>query len=462
MACIPGTKIVLFSPGQRQSVFIMNLIRNNLAFLKPFIDWEYTKNNSEEIVIKVDGTERSVMGLPAKEETTRGSGGTCIICEEAAAMPPKFFVDVVLPVTGPEVTSCLCISTVKGTDEEGQQNWYSQLLELCHPDGKPFFNIFKFFLACEKCIKEDKASTCTHKLHELPFWQDPNKQMMLRSVMEQLGYADSAAQELQGISKNNLKTVFPQQDIMKLFNSSITPLFKHKDMTEEPPIVFVTIDVSIGGDKSNTSLMSTFPYQGNIIIVGAESIPTKLEEDYRDIIIHHVKNLRSIPGLEKTQVIICIENNTVILARQVVHDLLQLNLPWIRIMEKSGNDITHSDVYQGVKNRQFGVRTQGKQGEGNIKEEMVYALKAALMTRQFKFSEMFFILTPNLQPDQYKKSLMNQLLAYAVKIQVSDTSFSKPKRTYSGKHAGPDDDAMVMMLNKYWLMNYLERPSWGT
>jgi hypothetical protein len=463
LLCVPDTKIVLFSPGKRQSTMIMALIRANLDYLKNFSDWEYTKNNTEELIIVVDGNHRSCLGLPAKEETTRGSGGTCIICEEAAAMPPKFFVKVVLPVTGPEFTSCLCISTVKGNSAEGMENWYTQLLELTHPDGKPFFNIFKFYLACEQCIKEDKAASCTHKLHELPWWQDPTKQLLLRSIMEQLNYADSSSEELQGIVKSNMNNVYPHDKILRLFNPQLTAMFDpFRELLEPPPFIFISIDVSNGGDKSRTSLMSMYQYQGQLIITGAESIPSKTAEDYRDILIAHIKQLRHLPKLERCQLVVCIENNTVGPARQVMYDLLDLNLPFIKIMTKNGVDITHSDLYEGVKNRQFGVRTQGKQGEGNQKEEMVYALKRAIMLNQFRFSKDFFILTPEQTPDKYKKSLMDQLMAYSVKVQMSQSlSFHKPKRVYDGKHAGPDDDCLVMMLGNYWLMVYLDKQQNG-
>jgi hypothetical protein len=322
---------------------IMDLIRNNLKTLAEFHEFEIVKNNVEEFIIATpDGDKRSVLALPAKEETTRGVGGTCIICEEAAVMPPKFFVDVVLPVTGPELVSCICISTVKGTNAEGQSNWYSKLMDLTQPDGKSFFNVFQFHLACEKCIKENKAASCTHKLHELPWWQDPSKQMMLRHIMEQLGYGDSAAQELQGVATSNLNTVFPKDKILKLFNHNITTLMKPSDLTEDVMVVFVAIDVSLGGDKSRTSLMSLFPYQGQMMIQGGESIPVKLSEDYRDIIIQHVKHLRTLPKLHHAKVVICLENNTVGVARQVMMDLLALNMHWIHIMEKTGHDITNS------------------------------------------------------------------------------------------------------------------------
>jgi hypothetical protein len=341
------------------------------------------------------------------------------------------------------------------------ENWYTQLLELAHPDGKPFFNIFKFFLACEKCMREDKAASCTHKLHELPWWQDPTKQLLLRSIMEQLNYADSAAQELQGIAKSNLKTIFPHDKILKLFNPVQTLLFDPiHEMRDPPPIVFVSIDVSIGGDKSRTSLMSMYPHQGQLILTGAESIPNKMDEDYRTLLVSHITQLRMLPMLEKCRVVVCLENNTVGPARQVMFDLLGLNKPWIRIMERTGVDITHSELYEGVKKRQFGVRTQGLQGEGNQKEEMVYSLKRALMLSQFRFSKDFFVLTPDLGIEKYKKSLMDQLMAYAVKIQMSQSlEFHKPKRVYGAKHAGPDDDALVMMLGNYWLAVYLERPT---
>ena len=40
--------------------------------------------------------------------------------------------------------------------------FYSEMFELKGGDGLPLFNTLRVGLACQKCIDEDKASSCTH------------------------------------------------------------------------------------------------------------------------------------------------------------------------------------------------------------------------------------------------------------------------------------------------------------
>jgi hypothetical protein len=142
LVCVPDTKIVLYSPGQRQSIHAMELIRKNLEFLKQFIDWEVVpgKSNEESFAIRVNDNRRLIECLSANESVTRGSGGTCVICDEAAAMPKSFFVRVILPTTAPAKTSCVCISSRESDYFEGGANWFSVMLDNAFPDGKPTFN----------------------------------------------------------------------------------------------------------------------------------------------------------------------------------------------------------------------------------------------------------------------------------------------------------------------------------
>lgn len=145
LACVPDTEIVLYGPGWRQTDYIMQLVRKNLEFLKQFIDWEVVRgqNNKERLAICVNGNKRIIHGLIAVEATTRGSGGTCVICDEVAAMPVPFFVRVVLPVTTPAKTSCICISSNYSENSEAAANWISVLLDKALPSGKPVFNTFE-------------------------------------------------------------------------------------------------------------------------------------------------------------------------------------------------------------------------------------------------------------------------------------------------------------------------------
>lgn len=144
LLCVPDTKIVLYSPGRRQSGYIMELINDHLKFLKQFTDWQPANQNDEVFSIRVGGNERIVQCLPASESITRGSGGTCVICEEAAAMPGPFFVRVVLPVTAPAKTSCICISSRQDDNGGDGANWFSALLDGTFFSGGSPFHTFNF------------------------------------------------------------------------------------------------------------------------------------------------------------------------------------------------------------------------------------------------------------------------------------------------------------------------------
>jgi Terminase large subunit, T4likevirus-type, N-terminal len=464
LLCVPNTDIIIFSPSQRQSYYIMGLIRKNLAWLAEKYGYKFEfvagKNNKETLAICVDGNERIVKGLPAKQETTRGSGGNWVICEEAAAMPVKFYIDVVLPVTGPTTTATICISTIQGANAEGQQNWYTSLMNLVKPDGRPRFNVFKLYLACKKCMEEDKAATCKHLLHDLPFWQDPTKQMELRAIMTELGHGDSAAQELIGVNKKELRPVFPLQIVQSLFNDSRTPLVRPHDLTEDVKMIFCTIDPSLGGEKSRTSVFSAFWFNG-LIGCGAESIDNTLDTDYRPIIINHIRRIRTVRRLENAYIVVCIENNTVGPARNIMLDLLQLKIDNLIIMTKPGMDLTHVDMVK-AKTCSFGVRTQGQQGEGNMKEDMVMKLKDSLEMKQIRFYSEFLVTEVKDNEDMktiYFQRLVNQLKNFAMKIQLPTSEFtsSNAKKTYSGKHMGPDDDVFALMMNNYWIQIFLKK-----
>lgn len=458
LACVPDTKIVLYSPGQRQSMYIMELIREHLEFLKQFIDWEIVpgKDNKEILAIRVNGNERIIQGLPAAEATTRGSGGTCIICEEAAAMPAPFFVRVVLPVTAPAKTSCICISTIQSENSEGVANWFSILLDEAFPDGRPMFNTFKFLLSCDKCIAEGKAASCIHKMHEIPFWADAGKQTMTSQIMKDLGFAEAAEQELRGVTSSSLKAVLPEKHLVPLFNSNINqPIHKVELQDTDVHTIFASVDVSLGGKGSNTALASGFFYHGQLVLLGGETIPNLLDDEYRPLIIQHIKRIRAT--FPRSKIIMIIENNTQGPARNVANDILQLCDPMVSIMRKDpSQDIISGELYKG--RRAFGVSTQGgRAGQGNVKEEMIMCLREIVIREQLRFFKEFIVVTPKLTPHEYKVGLFNQLKNLSKKHQLATSDFQMPKYTYSAKHAGPDDDCMAVCLLGYWGTVFLTR-----
>jgi len=92
-------------------------------------------------------------------QTTRGTGADVIIVDEAAHIDPKLFFKTIVPILSMANTSLLCLSS-----PEGDNNYYSQLMNLKRPDQTPFFNVVNCFQICQKCLKLERVKQieCTH------------------------------------------------------------------------------------------------------------------------------------------------------------------------------------------------------------------------------------------------------------------------------------------------------------
>jgi hypothetical protein len=464
---VPDSKIVLYSPGKRQSQMIMDLVRDHLTYLRDTHGYLYEtvmgKDNQENLHIIVDGNRRSIVGLPAKAETVRGTGGTLIICEEAAVMPLKFISNVVFPVTAVGLASCICISTIQGDSMEGEQNWFTTLLDMCYPDGRPMFNTFKLYQACKACIDAGQAEKCEHLKDELPWWHKQSKQMLVRDMMEKLGQGESVKRELLGVNTSQVKTIYQSTHVRHLFSLEKNPLVEPYQITEDPALIFVAIDPSGGGPKSNVSLVSMIFYGNQYIILGGESIPAKLSHEALPYINQHIRQLRDLPKMSHATIIVAIENNIGQSCKEIGNSIISMNLPRVKFLYKNARTVDSAELYKGggVRDGTFGVRTQGRQGSGNVKEDMVFTLRQHLHNHSLKFYRHFnMAYRPENVPDpikDYKSSLMIQMLAYSRKLKLAEGEFAMTKYTYSAKHCsvGHDDDCTVCSICLHWFNYYL-------
>lgn len=96
--------------------------------------------------------------------TTKGTGGSIIILEEAAQVDPAFFFETVAPLLIVGETTLIGISTLLSST-----NFYTRLLRLRDKaTNSPIFTVLSVELACAACKENGKAAECVHMLHLIP------------------------------------------------------------------------------------------------------------------------------------------------------------------------------------------------------------------------------------------------------------------------------------------------------
>lgn len=471
LVSIPNIVVTLFSPGKRQSYYLMEQIRKDVAFLDGQnpgkIRPAHGKNNKETYAIIVDHTERLVRGLPAKENTTRGTDGNFIVCEEAAVMPKIFFTDVVAPVAGPRTTGMVCISTISGSGDM-KENWFTSLLNMRRPNGKSYFNTFKTILACDKCVEEGIADTCEHRFSELPHWHSEEKQLLLRAIYAQLGERDKMLQETVGIAQNESIPALEKQLVHRMFSRQGNPWLKDSDIDEKPIALFVSVDPSGGGPKSDIAIMSAIHYRHEFVIIGLECMPGKLaiRGDYIRYLIRHVETIIRKPLFEDVKIVFSIESNMGMTHTVEASDAMLENFPGrVVSLKKDGYTTTQVRLHEAPKTLTDGG-TLGKHTSGMVLFNMYRLYREYLAARAIRFyADCVCIYNtrpqdPNFSPlnetiDLFKRQSIDLLITHKVPNE-DQIAFQDVKYTISGKSKGPDDVIKNAKLCLFWSKQYLE------
>jgi hypothetical protein len=474
IAAIPDIRVTLFSPSKRQSIQIMTHVRRMFEELvvKSGLKYEFIKgkNNQECFAILVSGTERIIKGLPAKESTVRGVDADLAILDEGAATPQTFATKVVFPVSIPGKTALVILSTIQAGSDAGEDNWFTTMLGLTDETGTPISAVYKFVLACEKCIELGKEDECKCKLNELPHWHNKSKHKMLGQIYHALGEDDAMAQENRGIINRTSKSVFSDASIRYMFNATKNTGFDHIALKDPPPFVLTFIDPASGGAKSEMAMMSFFKHEGQYIIAGMDSIKVELTKLYVAQAVAHLQKIRTLPKLENVYLVVGIENNQGVPVNDLATEIVK-QVPNVIILNKSffEESVSNTELYQGKRSRDGAVIAGGMVTRGEIKLEAARILREKLNDNCVKFSKRCFVSYKpheDLTNEELLLKLKNKL-----KTQLKNMSIlSKPRKTedhaafddyvftISSKHNGADDMVMALKLGVRLYDKFVQSP----
>jgi len=346
-------------------------------------------------------------------------------------MDTAVFYEVVVPLLELDKTALICISTILDSF-----NFYSKLLELKDENGDPFFVQHSFVMACDRCQADGTPEKCTHMFHSLPPWQSERKHLKIRAMMAD--QPELLARETMGLQSDTFGRAFLAPHLRAFqrrppFPPPVEPV-KH---------VIMAVDPSGGGSKSHFACVTCYWHRGHVVVAGLESVPARRPEDYERTLRDHVAQLRTT--WPQAVVVVCPEANLGFESSHIA-----------RCVRDEKAVVVMYEATRGVP----GLCTTHK-----VKEVIHTMLADKLRDNAVSFASNL-ITTQGPSPAKMRKMMLTQVQNYSVIVNEPDRlqHFRFTKKTYSGKHHGPDDMAMMLqfclLARQRFRDNAKYRPYW--
>lgn len=426
---VSGVELSIFSPGKRQSVALMGHI---VDFMKKLGESDrIVRRNEEKLQIRsLDGGISKVNAYPSAVRTLKGVSGTIVILEEMAQIPPEVLFEVVVPLHQIDITSVIGISTI--TDEN---NFMTKYLKQKDAHGEPLFAVEQIWLACKPCRDKGLAHKCNHNSHLLPNWSSPRKRKIINNIMK--GQEEMLAREIGGVASALHQKAFPVKYINKF--KDLPPYKLSYDVTYDH--IFHAIDPNGAGKSSDYAIVSMVRTNGQHVIIGLESFPSKTALDNDKLLVSHINRLRVDPRFETSRSIFIIESNLGLESERIAY-MLNDNISNLVIMNER-NDGTHT-----------GFRTTN-----HVKSMAVETLRERILDNSLRIADMDTMVSISRSYESSVALLIDQMQEFAEVLKESE--IDKPKKYYSGKGAGKDDLVMSLLLMIHWCGFYYRSPKYS-
>ena len=410
-------EISIFSASKRQSMMLMNHVHKFIGKLG-WTDRILQKNEEKMRVRTFNGKESKLNAYPAIVSSLKGVSASLIILEEAAIIPREVLSEVVMPLFQLEKVSFIAISTI--TD---QFNFLTRYIEMRDDNDEPLFYTRQMLLACQRCIDNEKPGQCTHMNHLLPAWSSGRKRKIINAIMRD--EEEMLGREIAGVANSINKPAFDLKLINKLFESERYDVNTDFDY----PRLFISVDPSACGEKSEFALTTILHFEGNFIIVGLESYKGKNAIDNYNVMIQHCKLLDNVPMFADSMRIFILESNLGLESEHIKHYLRENQLERYIILNES--------------ERRVGFLTTNA-----VKQLAVERLREHIKNKALFIASPNYFACVSHNYETMIKMLLKQIHAFGEIIRQSGT---KIRKFYSGKlQQQKDDIIMTLLLNICW------------
>jgi len=357
-------------------------------------------------------------------------------------MPADVFYEVVMPTL---VTGAVFIG-ITTLYADAELSLVNKLISVNDEFGVPIIRSLQLKMVCEDCEAAGIAESCSHRMGELPYWQDERRHARIQQLYGSSNQATFML-EMRGVqSDGGAKPAFDPPSVARLRQSDTT-FWASTEFSANH--VFVTIDPHGGGDSSQYAIASFVYLSGDMttpskqVLVGAEAAGYRRPEDCVRLLIEHIRALRMMPGLTGASVVLTVEANYGNEARWIRQELKRAGFADIIFMKER--------MYHGV--REVGVMTTEA-----LKGDMAGGLDLRLRDGSFFIHEDFVTSADKSSASDLRQLVQNrtdmrerlveQLENYCRITIPSKHRYNAPSIKYSGKSGrGFDDLAIAIQLN---------------
>lgn len=427
-----GVIISVFSPSKRQSVMLINHIYSMIELLG-VLDRVVRKTEEKIYILNYRGKVAQINAYPSVVRTLKGVNGDILILEEMAQIPDDVLYKVIMPLFQLDQTCLICISTL--LDDE---NTMTGLLRLTDDDGQQIFNTKEIFMSCEKCRAKGKSTSCTHNSHNITAWQSQRKHNFIKHIMKE--NKETYEQEIGGITHSLNEKIIKEKYIEQLKTQE---RYNFDPLMPRYECVYVCLDPSGNGKKSEIAITSMIRYRGQFIIIGLESFSGGPYQGHA-VLVEHCRTIRRNTLFKACKLIFILENN---LGNEADHyaTSIENNLTnyWI---------VSNPEKNLNAKNSHIGCRTTATVKMMGV-EQLIQKIKERAL---FFAGNNYLISLTRSNPREGTQPAIDFLLAQMRNFSkiVKENDVKKASYELSGKHKGCDDLFVTLILVTYW-SNYV-------
>jgi hypothetical protein len=369
-----------------------------------------------------------------------------VIIDELAYVDQGLWDETIRALLNMKNAGVIGITTPRGPD-----NFVSLLINMTNEDGTPFFNVLHMTTVCEACAKLPTLSerlSCNHSW--IPTYKSREKQSRNARIAKATGSISITLQEDCGIVVAGTGGVIFDPDHLRLaFDKKNPDMVFGDDKGDEnpdnnyvPPRIYILSDPNADGD-SNTTVFSCFwaPPRGEkgafdrLVMLGLDVQKTRGGYEKDNLILNHVKRIRSMKQYARVPIVAVFENNT---GDYATHgeELVLKNLKSVVALHEGGVD-----------------QEPGICLTKDIKEAYLNVVSRLMDNAQLVWSSKLFTLSTafanNLREISVTSKTNVELIMNELMLEMCRMRREKGKIT--GK-IGPyqDDMAITLMMAAYW------------